>query len=377
MSACGSWPRARTILCGLVLAAGWGWAVARAQAPACRVAFDMGSSGVRAAATGPGTTAAMPRRDLDLLQPLWQGQSLEEPLPQVIALLQELPRQARWPADCARLGAGFSAWRLAWQLDGQLDGPRLVGQLRRLHAQAQVPVLVMPAQIEGRYAYETAQRVLGPRLSTSHVLDIGGGSLQLAGAASSFSAELGQKAWHRRLCLALRSTPSCVLQALDAAELQRARTLLDELLADLPAQLGAGVRLTALSRPVTRGVAPALARLRGAVPSQAVSSLSLGDLRWAIGQLAPLPLQEVAARVGAAPTFAAYLLSDLLLTEGLLRATGGPALQLAELDLNILPALLADERAFAWGSRYPCYLERLASEGPAAYFSDPSTCRAP
>lgn len=373
MSARASWACARATLRGLVLLAWCGFAAVQAQTPACRVAFDMGSSGVRAAAAGPGTTAAMPRRDLDLLQPLWRSQSLEEPLPQVIAVLQELPRQARWPADCARLGAGFSAWRLAWQL----DGPRLLGQLRRLQTEAQVPVLVMPAQIEGRYAHESAQRVLGPRLATSHVLDIGGGSLQVAGVASSFSAELGQKAWHRRLCQALRSSPTCVLEALDAAELQRARALLDAQLADLPIQLGAGVRLTALSRPVTRGVAPALARLRGAAGAQAASSLSLGDLRWAIGQLAPLPLQEVATRAGAAPAFATYLLSDLLLTEGLLRVTGGQALQLAELDLNNLPALLADERAFAWARHYPCYLERLAAEGPAAYFSDPSTCRAP
>ncbi len=41
------------------------------------------------------------------------------------------------------------------------------------------------------------------------------------------------------------------------------------------------------------------------------------------------------------------------------------------------PALLRDERAFAWSQRHPCYVQRLRELGPAAYFSDPAGCAKP
>ena len=65
----------------------------------------------------------------------------------------------------------------------------------------------------------------------------------------------------------------------------------------------------------------------------------------------------------------------MLLVEGVLLATGGESLRVAEVDLTNLPGLLADDRAFAWEQRHGCYLERLQTLGLDAYASDPATCR--
>ncbi|MEI7783003.1 MAG: hypothetical protein WCK08_01360 [Betaproteobacteria bacterium] len=94
-----------------------GLAQAQVQPPAsqltadCRIAFDMGSSGVRAAASGAGEGVLMPTRDLDLLTPLMQGQRLELLLPAVESALRELPQQAKLPSSCrqSRIGSGTPA----------------------------------------------------------------------------------------------------------------------------------------------------------------------------------------------------------------------------------------------------------------------------
>ena len=64
----------------------------------------------------------------------------------------------------------------------------------------------------------------------------------------------------------------------------------------------------------------------------------------------------------------------MLLLEGVLRATGRADINVAEGTLSILPALLADDTAFTWSTRYGCYLARFKVSGPDAYFSDPATC---
>ncbi len=64
----------------------------------------------------------------------------------------------------------------------------------------------------------------------------------------------------------------------------------------------------------------------------------------------------------------------MLLVEGLLLATGGETLAVAEIDLTNIPGLLADDKAFAWPAHYGCYLDRLRSLGLAAYASDPASC---
>lgn len=363
---------------GLLAAPAWADAP---PADGCRVAFDVGSSGIRAGATG---SAAVPRADIDYLAPLMAGRSLDDTVPATVAALSAtsgLPAQAGFDPGCRRVAGGFSAWRLALSR----DPAALAATLATIRAKSGVPLLVIPQTVEGAYGYFAARQALGEALTTSHVLDIGGGSLQIAGAHTSFGDNLGQKVWHRQLCQVIRRTSDapCVLQPLAPEQLAAVRNWLGEKLRPAAQALGGSVTLTAISRPVTRGVLPALERLQGgagkkdeAAAGSTLGTLSLASLSTAIDRLAGLTLAETANRVGSQPRYAAYLLSDMLLVEGLLRATGGTTLKVAELDLTNLPGLLADDRAYAWGERYGCYLERLGRQGLAAYASDPATCPA-
>jgi len=340
------------------------------RASDCRIVFDMGSSGVRAAASGAGEGVLMPTRDIDLLTPLMQGQRLELMLPAVASALRELPQQARLPATCRQLGGGFSAWRLAWRQ----EGTQLSRQLEALREQTGVAVLVIPAAVEGRYGHDSAKQALGVRLQTSHILDIGGGSMQVAGHERSFGIELGQKSWAHQLCQTLGrdSGAACQLLPLQALELQQARDLASQRLQALPAEVGPGT-LTAISRPVTRGIRPALRSL-GVAQGESISAQELGT---AIDRLSTMALAEVVQLTGVTENFAPYLVSDMLLVEAVMRAMNLSTLALAETSINNLPALLRDERAFAWTQHHPCYVQRLRELGPAAYFSDPAGCPKP
>lgn len=337
------------------------------HAESCRIAYDLGSSGIRA---GSSEVTAAPRAEIDFLSPLWAGRGLTETLGPAIDALNELPRQGRFPADCARLGGGFSAWRLALQQGRDT----LIPALRRIKAQSGVAVLVVPQQQEGAYGYFGARKLLGERLQTSHVLDIGGGSLQIAGLQTSFGDALGQKAWHRIFCqqvLAKTEVP-CVAELLPESRLTAARALLAEKLAGVRLALPDGASLTAISRPVSRGVWPAVQRLVST--SQPASGLIRTDLLAAIERLRQMTRQDAADLLGSEPQYLTYLLSDMLLLDGVMEATGSDRLQVAEIDLTNLPGLLADERAFAWAGHYDCYLAHLEAEGLDAFAGDPATC---
>lgn len=277
---------------------------------------------------------------------------------------------ARSAGECARVGGGFSAWRLALQ-----QGPdKLAAMLARIRAGSGAAVLVIPQLQEGAYGYFGARQLLGEKLNTSHVLDIGGGSLQVAGARTSYGEALGQKIWHRHLCQEIRNAESvpCDLQPMTGEELAIARTLMTEKLSAVGAALGSPVTMTAISRPVSRGVLPAVMRL---VPEGGASNrFQRSALTSAINQLAGQTREETASLIGSPPAYVAFLLSDMLLVEGLMQATGGELLEVAELDLTNLPGLLADDRAFTWAERYACYLDRLRAIGLEAYASDPATC---
>jgi len=359
--------RLRQLGIGLCLALAG--ALASAGEP-CRIAFDMGSSGIRAGQSGQ---KAEPSTDIDYLTPLMAGRGLGETLPATAAALRELPERNGFDAACERIGGGFSAWRLA----AQQDRAALASALDSLHRDAGAAVLVIPQRQEGAYGYRGAQSLLGERLQTSHILDIGGGSLQIAGARSSFGALFGQKLWHRKLCLALRGKGDmpCALQPMQPDELATARALVRRELADVARALPQGATLTAISRPVTRGVAPAVARYFGRM--QGIETLSPTLLRATLEQHAGRSLADTAERLGTAPRHAAYLISDMILVEGLLEATGNHDLRIAEIDLTNLPGLLADDRAYRWAAAYDCYLDRLRRQGTAAYDSDPRTCRTP
>ena len=235
-------------------------------------------------------------------------------------------------------------------------------------------VLVIPAAVEGRYGHDSAKQTLGPLLQTSHILDIGGGSMQVAGHDRSFGIELGQKSWSNQLCQTLGrdTTAACQLLPLRAQELQQARDLAAQQLQTLPAEVGPGT-LTAISRPVTRGIRSALRSL-GLAQGESISVQELGT---AIERLSPMVLTDVVQLTGQTANFAPYLVSDMLLVEAVMRAMKLSTLALAETSINNLPGLLRDQRAYAWSQRHPCYVQRLRELGPAAYFSDPAGCAKP
>jgi hypothetical protein len=359
-------PRLRQLalgLAGCLLAA-----CAIADEP-CRIAFDMGSSGIRASEAG---RPEVMRADIDYLAPLSAGRGLGEVIPPTIAALRELPKKAGFGNDCARLGGGFSAWRLA----AQEDSKRLAGDLATIRKASGVAVLVIPQRQEGAYGYKGARQLLGDRLTTSYVLDIGGGSLQIAGENHAFGALLGQKLWHRELCKALRNSLQlpCELQPMTPQELDSARALLKKHLQGMAHDLPHGAEMTAISSPVTRGVAPAVARLFNRPAG--LGEISPTMLRATLELHAGLSLDEMAVQLGSERKYAAYLISDLLLIEGLMQATGGHDLRVAEIDLTNLPGLLADDRGYRWVARHDCYLQRLQTQGIDAYFSDPASCSA-
>lgn len=343
--------------------------------PTCRIAFDVGSSGIRAGSDqGPGTA----RVDIDYLGDLWADRRIDTTLAETAQAFRDLPRKAGFPKGCRRVAGGFSAWRLALEMEPRQE---MVAALAKLHRQSGVAVLVIPQHAEGHYGYVAAEQSLGKRLHTSHIVDIGGGSLQVAGKDSAWGRPLGQKAWNKLLCEQLRPehAGACGLPAMTEDELAQARRLLAEHLRSLSSELHGPVTLTAISRPVSRGIYPALQHLLadGMVPADVVDGQGFGldAVQAAIARLAPLDVDERSVRTGVAPPFSAYLLSDLILVEGILRTTGASRLEVAELDLTNVPGLLADERAFAWARHYACYLDRLRRLGEAAYDANPSACR--
>ena len=328
----------------------------------------MGSSGIRAGASNSDKTT---KAELDTLGALWAGKQPRELVGPTVAVLDALLQRGAFKRECAMLGGGMSAWRLALSH----DPAALVTALARIRAYSGVAVLVIPPVQEGAYGYFAARQALGERLNTSHVLDIGGGSLQIAGERSTFATALGQKAWHRELCQALRKTDAvpCALQPLNDNELAQARALLAHKLNGITTNLPGTTAMTAISRPVSRGVLPAVRRVVGYTADN-LNLLQPSDISATIARVAPLTLAATTTQTGNPAPHVSYLLSDLLLVEGLMRLTGNADLFVAEADLTNLPGLLADERAFAWQQKHDCYLQRLREKGTDAYASDPATC---
>ncbi len=330
----------------------------------------MGSSGIRA---GVSTSQVTVRTEFDFLGEWWAKHSLSATEDAIVTALRDLPKRAGFPVGCHALGGGFSVWRLA----ADTNATELAALLKRIYQATGVPVLIIPQYKEGAYGYFGSRKLLGKNLTTSHVLDMGGGSLQISGEKTSFGDALGQKIWHRMLCEKLRKTTStpCSLQPLSESELAMARTLLDERLQPVREQLSGTVSMTAISRPVSRGVLPVLRKLANESAENAESThasvISHAALTQAIEHLAPLSVEEMSRFSESKPPYVSYLISDMLLIEGLLRVTDGHDLNVTEIDLNNLPGLLDDEQAFAWGNRYDCYLSRLRGIGERAYDGRP------
>ena len=357
-------PAFRQALLGLVC---WLASLPALAGDTCRVVFDMGSSGIRA---GVLNSEIIVRADFDYLSEWWAKHSLKGTVATTVTSLHDLSLQAGFPTDCQKVGGGFSVWRLA----AQANVDELADILEYIYSTTGVAVLVIPQQQEGAYGFFGSRQVLGSRLTTTHVLDIGGGSLQISGEHSSFGEALGQKIWHRELCRVIRNTDTtpCTLQPLSEKEVAIARSLLMERLKPAADKLSGTVSLTAISRPVSRNVFPAVKRM--VVEETDHQGFSRSAIKQAIDHLAPLKMNEAVLLSGSEPAYASYLISDMLLVEGLLQATGGSYLHVAEIDLTNIPGVLNDEHAFSWRLQYGCYLERLRHVGVPAYASEPASC---
>lgn len=351
------------------MALGWGTAAWAAEPTApCRIAFDLGSSGIRAGSTA---STAEPRMDLDVLAAVNSGTGIDAVVPHTAVALRVLREQGRWPDCHGQVGVGFSAWRLALQREPD----DLIQALRNIRRASGVSLLISAPAQEGHYGYAGARQALGDRLGERRVLDIGGGSLQVTGPQAVFGVPLGQKAWHRLLCQSLGRGDEvpCALQPLSAAELTRARQLAETQLQGLPAALGTPLDMTATTRPVSRGVAPAVHRLR---QTPAENRLARTDLTATIEAWAGQTGQALGTAAGLPAEHTDFLMSDMLLVEGLMTAARSDTLMVAEASTTNVRGILSDERAYHWAQRYECYLARLRTLGEAAYASDPLTCGA-
>lgn len=371
-----------------LFAAGLLWAAGMAMtgvaAEECRVAFDIGSSGMR---VGGNASPGSVKTSIDYLGDVWADQRLDTTVDATATALRDLPAQAGLGADCIRVAGGFSAWRLALDMGQRRE---VVETLGELHGRSGVAVFVIPQAVEGAYGYASARERLGGQLRTSHILDIGGGSLQIANGRTSWGTDLGQKSWHREFCLIVRGNSDgvCQVQPLSAAERRAAGQFLAKRLAPAHQALPGKLQLTAISPPVSRSVFPLLRYLasQGRLGKGRVDErgFNLGAVNGALDVITGIDgaaWREILGHCHAGlpeslclANFGEYLASDLLLVQALMSSLGVNHLDVAEADINNVPGLLGDERAFRWAANYACYLARLDRQGVDAYLSDPASC---
>ena len=357
--------------------------MAQAEEP-CRIAFDIGSSGIR---VGGNAGAGSAKASIDYLSDVWADQRIDVTVDATVAALKDMPAKAVLPAGCQQVAGGFSAWRLALDLG---DRRELVETLAELHGRSGVAVFVIPQAVEGAYGYASARALLGDRLKTRYILDIGGGSLQIADAGSGWGTTLGQKTWHREFCQVVRgdSQGNCQVLPLTGAERRAAAHLLAGRIGEARRALPGRLDLTAISPPVTRSVYPLLRYLaaQGRLGSGRVDErgFDLAAVNGALDLLTGLDaahwqqlLGECRAGVPESlcqPSFGEYVASDLLLVQALMNGLGVNKLKVAEADINNVPGLLGDDRAYRWSEQYSCYLARLDRRGADAYLDDPASC---
>lgn len=347
-------------------------------AAACRIGFDIGSSGIRVGATHDHRDG---RVAIDYLGDVWADGIIDATDDATVAALTGLGG-----GGCTQVAGAYSAWRLAVERAG---APRVADTLAALHRRSGVAIFVIPQAVEGSYGYVGARRLLGERLTTPFILDIGGGSMQIASAQGGWGTALGQKAWRKLFCTQVKGNldATCAPNPVGPDAIARARQVLAPQVEEARASLGIGLRVTAVSAPVVRGIHPLLATLSarhviaGNVDAQGFDRTALDS---AVALLAEhddggiLRVLECGTH-GATPLcsgrFAAIMVTDMLLVRTFMEGLAIDRLEVAEADLTNVPGLLADPRAADWAAHYGCYLEALRSRGVDAFTASPQGCR--
>ncbi|MBF0185707.1 MAG: hypothetical protein HQM06_15155 [Magnetococcales bacterium] len=349
----------------------------------CWLGYDVGSSGIRVAMLDSGHSAKIA---LDFLSFVWRDNHLQAAIPATVEALQRLPREAGLPEGCVAVAGGYSAWRLAVAR----SGPAQVAEtLQAIAGQSGVYFFIIPQDVEGGYGYQAVQRQMGNRLTTPIVLDIGGGSLQFAGAASGWGTDLGQKSWRKRVCQQIKQDPdpNCRPNPVGLQALPQGRDLLAAEVAAAQAVLGSGFTVSALSAPVTRSIYPILAHLSaqgllaGSVDAQGFERTALASafrllatldeeqLRQMLGQCQSNPLRKACEQ-----PFLSTHVTDMLLLLLFMEGLDLQRMEVIEAEMNNVPGLLQDPRVRQWSKNYSCYLTRLRQHGVDAFKEESSHC---
>lgn len=361
----------RIVLALLVLATPSAWAAD------CRVGFDVGSSGIR---VGESRRPGQARASIDYLGDVWANGTLKDSIDPTIKAFADLPARAGLPSHCRSIAGGYSAWRLALNQGHAFD---VAQSLRRIHGESGVALFVIPQSVEGSYAHFAARQQLGSRLVTSHILDVGGGSVQIAGEQGGWGAALGQKAWRVRFCQDIKASPTgqCQVNPVGPDAMAQADRILAAELEKAEAFVGQGISLTAVSAPVVKTMLPVLDNLRGRgliagrVDAHGFDRIALEQAIALLGRLDDTAIRALLAdchRCGA--DFVSSWVTDMLLVQAILARLQVNDLTVAEADLTNVPGLLADPRLIHWEGRFACYLTRLTAQGADAFLSDPESC---
>ncbi|MBF0425095.1 MAG: hypothetical protein HQL66_04670 [Magnetococcales bacterium] len=360
------------------------FAGSEALAQGCRIGFDLGSTGVR---VGSATHPEQAKVAIDYLADIRANHAIDRTIEPTIEALTTLPKVANLPADCTAVAGGYSAWRLALR---EASPARLAATLRTIHERTHVALFIIPQDVEGNYGYLAAKSLLGAALKTPFILDLGGGSMQIAGATSGWGSDLGQKSWHDLFCKQIQgnSDPVCPANPVGGKAPGRAATLLAPQVAAAKAALGTGLTLTAVTPPVVNAVHPVVRFLaethRGVTTAVDAQGFSHAALVQAIAQLATRDnaaitelldgCREQTGQPICAPRLLPMLVTDMLLLHAFMDGLGIARLEVAAAGINNVPGILADPRAAAWAGHYPCYLQKLAEIGGEAFKADPRAC---
>lgn len=371
------WPRVLTLgVLAVILSA-------PAQA-GCRIGFDVGSSGVR---VGAADSDAQARTGIDYLADVWADNRMDASVGQTIAAFSTLPAAAGLPDGCDAVAGGYSAWRLVLERGNRAE---VAETLRLIRARTGVALYVIPQDVEGTYGFYAARQALGDHLRDPYILDVGGGSMQIASIHTGWGAALGQKAWRKLYCHDGKGSDvaACAVNPVGPGAIALARKLLAANVASARAALGPLQEATAVSAPLVKTMHPVIRHLaaRGRIAADGITATSfdIGALGAAIRVLSDKDdaallrylddCPQVDGQAICAPSFLPTLVSDMLLVHAFMEGLGIRRLELAEANLTNVPGLLADTRAWAWRDRYNCYLSRLVQQGDRAFKSNPATC---
>ncbi|MBF0422551.1 MAG: hypothetical protein HQL73_06120 [Magnetococcales bacterium] len=361
----------------------WPLAVQTAPAETCLVGFDVGSSGIRAGSPTSETTAKV---KADYLADVWQDNRIDATNETTITAFISLPKKLGL-TGCLGLAGGYSAWRLAMENGNPGDVAKTLAEFRR---RGGVYFFIIPQDVEGSYGYTAAQKILGERLRTPFIIDIGGGSLQIASRRKGWGAPLGQKSWRKLFCQQVKGskTNDCSPNPVGPQAVELARQVLAPFVAEARSTLGQGFELTAVSPLVVHGMFPLLRTLAQTQPNIAAgvdaTRFSRVALAEAIHRLAHLDdsglanwLAHLAATHGlpaSQKTFIPTHVTDMLLLYTLMEGLDIERVEVGEADITNVPGILADPRPREWSRHYFCYLQRLQQQGINAFLSDPNTC---